>query len=256
MRQALLSFSRESDALMRIISLAALLALWAVVAAIANTSTLPGPWPVAVVMYEQAVNGALLYQVGVTLLRVAAAFVIAMAIGTAIGILMGRNRKVDLLFDGWLVLGLNIPALVVIILCYIWFGLTDVAAVTAVALNKIPLVVVTVREGARAIDRDLLQVAQVYRLSPMKTLTNVYLPQIYPYVMAAARSGLALIWKIVLVVELLGRSNGVGFELYTFFQFFDITSILAYTLAFVGVVMLIELTMLQPLEARLTRWRL
>jgi len=255
-RRAFLSLSHPSDTGLRLVSLAALLAIWEGAAALADTPMLPGPWPVAVVMYEQAINGELLFHVGVTLLRVAAAFVIAMAVGTAIGILMGRNRKIDTLCDGWLVLGLNIPALVIIILCYIWFGLTDVAAVTAVALNKIPMVVVTVREGARAVDRDLLQVAQIYRLPRIKTLLNVYLPQLYPYIMAAGRSGLALIWKIVLVVELLGRSDGVGFQLYTFFQFFDITSILAYTLAFVGVVMFIEMTMVRPLELRLTRWRL
>ena len=73
--------------------------------------------------------------------------------------------------------------------------------------------------------------------------------------MVAARSGLALIWKIVLVVELLGRSDGVGFQLQLFFQLFDVPAILAYTLAFVAVVQVIELTILQPLERRVTRWR-
>jgi NitT/TauT family transport system permease protein len=152
-----------------------------------------------------------------------------------------------------LVLGLNIPALVTIILCYIWFGLTEAAAVTAVALNKIPTVVVTVREGARAVDPELMEVARVYRVGPLRTLMRVYLPQLYPYLMAAARSGLALIWKIVLVVELLGRSNGVGFQIGTYFQFFDITSILAYTLAFAGVILIIEASAVRPLERHLSR---
>jgi len=89
----------------------------------------------------------------------------------------------------------------------------------------------------------------------LRRLTRVYLPQFFPYLMAAARSGLALIWKIVLVVELLGRSNGVGFQLGTYFQFFDITSILAYTLAFAGAVLAVEGLGLRPLERRLTRWR-
>ena len=111
------------------------------------------------------------------------------------------------------------------------------------------------REGARAVDRGLMEVADVYRLPRGRVLTKVYLPQLYPYLMAAARSGLALIWKIVLVVELLGRSNGVGFQLGTFFQFFDITGILAYTLAFAGVILFLEAAVIRPLERRLTRWR-
>ncbi|HEY4636446.1 MAG TPA: ABC transporter permease subunit, partial [Rhodospirillales bacterium] len=229
-RQGFTPLKNASDLTLRLISLGFFLLVWTVAALIAQSSMLPGPWAVAKSMVEHTVAGDLPYHVGITLARVAAAFVIAMAIGTAAGLAMGRSRRADLLFDGWLVLGLNVPALVVIILCYIWLGLTDVAAVIAVALNKIPLVVVTVREGARTLDRELSQVAQIYRFSPRKTLTKVTLPQLYPYIMAAARNGLALIWKIVLVVELLGRSDGVGFQLSIYFQYFDISSILAYTL--------------------------
>jgi len=245
-----------SDLTLRLISLGFFVVVWAAAALVAQSSMLPAPWTVVQSMVQHIVAGDLPYHVGITLARVAAAFVIAMGIGTAVGLVMGRSRRADMLFDGWLVLGLNVPALVVIILCYIWMGLTDVAAVVAVALNKIPLVAVNVREGARTLDRDLSEVAQIYRFSRTKTLTTVTLPQLYPYIMAAARNGLALIWKIVLVVELLGRSNGVGFQLSIYFQYFDISSILAYTLAFIAVVLLIELAVLRPLEVRLTRWRL
>ncbi|MHB0777142.1 ABC transporter permease [Halomonas sp. WWR20] len=236
-------------------SLVGLVVLWALAARIADSAVLPSPWQVLASFWEHTLTGELPYHLGVTLLRVLVSFVLAMCIGTALGIVMGRYKRLDVVLDGALVLGLNIPALVTIILCYIWFGLTDTAAVLAVALNKIPSVIVTVREGARAVDTRLLDVAQAYRLPRLRRLRQVYLPQLYPYLMAAARGGLALIWKIVLVVELLGRSNGVGFQLHIYFQFFDITSILAYTLAFAGVVLLIEALLMRPLERHLTRWR-
>jgi NitT/TauT family transport system permease protein len=178
-----------------------------------------------------------------------------MLIGTAIGLAMGRWRRVDRFFDGWLVLFLNVPALVTIVLCYVWFGLVEAAAIAAVAINKIPTVVVTIREGTRALDRDLLEMAQVFRFGRMKTLRHVMLPALAPFLLAAARSGLALIWKIVLVVELLGRSNGVGFQINVFFQFFDVASILAYTIAFVVVIQMIEWLVLRPIELRSSQWR-
>ena len=237
------------------LSLLGFVAVWQIAAILLGEALLPSPTQVIAALWQYLVSGELLYHLGITLARVAVSFLVAMAIGTAIGILMGRSERVDHVLDGLLVLGLNIPALVTIIVCYIWFGLTEVAAITAVALNKIPTVVVTVREGARAIDRSLLEVAQTYRVPRGRTLTKVYLPQLYPYLMAAARSGLALIWKIVLVVELLGRSNGVGFQLGTLFQFFDITGILAYTLAFAGVILFLEAALIRPLERRMTRWR-
>ncbi|MBT5344952.1 MAG: ABC transporter permease subunit, partial [Acidiferrobacteraceae bacterium] len=168
---------------------------------------------------------------------------------------MGRLLGLNRFLDSWLIFFLNLPALVTIILCYVWFGLIEIAAVLAVAINKIPNVVVTVREGARALDRDLDEMCRVYRLNGMARLRHVILPQLSPYLLASVRSGLALIWKIVLVVELLGRSNGIGFQLSVFFQMFDVANILAYSIAFIVVVQIIEWFGLRPLEITLNRWR-
>lgn len=245
----------SEDAWMRLLSLVAFLVAWQLAAVVLDSKVLPTPVAVFGRIVDETASFVLPTHLAITLARVAVSFVLAMAIGAVIGIAMGRWRRVDLLLDGWLVLGLNIPALVTIILCYVWFGLGDAAAITAVAINKIPTVIVLVREGARAVDQRLLQVAQAYRLPRWRTLTRVFLPQLWPYFIAAARSGLSLIWKIVLVVELLGRSNGIGFQLNMFFQFFDIAGILAYTLVFAAIVLIIEAALLRPLERRLTRWR-
>ena len=237
-------------------SILLLLALWQLAAALAaNPRLMPPPAVVLATIARETASGELPWHLAITLLRVAASFVLAMSLGVALGILMGRVRLADELGQPWLVFFLNLPALVTIVLCYIWIGLVESAAVLAVALNKIPNVVVTVREGARALDRGLLEMAEVFRVPARRRLTEVVLPQLYPYLAAAARAGLALIWKIVLVVELLGRSNGVGFQLGVFFQLFDVAGILAYALSFIAVVQLIEWTVLQPLERRVNRWR-
>ncbi len=239
----------------QLLSIALLIGVWQLAATLLQSRVLPPPLVVLDAMLEAGASGELPYHVGVTLARVAASFFLAMVIGVAIGIAMGRSKPLDRFFDSWLVLFLNLPALVTIILCYVWFGLIEAAAIAAVAINKIPNVVVTLREGARALSRDYTEMAQVFRLGRVKTLRHVVLPQLSPFIVVSARSGLALIWKIVLVVELLGRSNGVGFQLNLFFQLFDVASILAYTIAFVIVVQAIELGILQPLEARANRWR-
>jgi len=236
-------------------SLAGLVLIWAVTAEIVASDVLPGPvavWSAFVVQVEQAdYFGHLL----ATLARVAAAFFLAMGIGSAIGLALGVRSIVDNAFGGWLTLLLNIPALVVIILCYVWFGLTETAAVAAVAVNKIPNVAATLREGARALSRDLAEMAQVYRFSPAQRLRHVILPQLAPFFAVAARNGLALVWKIVLVVELLGRPNGVGFQLHVYFPLFAVASILAYTVGFIVVVQAIELFIFEPWERYASRWR-
>jgi len=242
--------------LLRPISFILLIVIWALAAIIVSDRTLPGPLIVVNIFIDEIVNGELLKHLGITLYRVTISFFLAMSIGTLLGIIMGSKRNINLVLDGWNLLFLNIPALVTIILCYVWFGLTDIAAIIAVSLNKIPNVIVTVREGALAVDRNLLEVAKVFKVGPKKTFFKFFLPQLYPYIMAAARGGIALIWKIVLVVELLGRSDGVGFKLHEFFQFFDIASILAYTLAFVAVMVFVEYCIVTPIERKFTNWRL
>jgi NitT/TauT family transport system permease protein len=237
------------------LSLLALLAVWQGLAVYISNNTLPTPETVAKVFWQACVSGQLPLHLGVTLLRLVVSFSIAMFLGCAIGIILGSNKKLDVFFDNWLVIFLNIPALVTIILCYVWFGLVESAAILAVVINKLPNVIVTIREGTRTLDQDLLEMARCYHFSKSKTLVHVIWPQLHPFVMGATRSGLALIWKIILVVELLGRSNGMGYQLHLFFQLFDVASILAYTIAFVTVIQLIELLILKPLDKKSQRWR-
>ena len=239
----------------RFASLLLFFATWWVASLFAGPQMLPGPERVLAVIVAQARTGELFAQLGVTLARVACAFTLAMVVGTAIGLAMGRVRLVDRLGDPWLIVLLNLPALVVIVLAFIWGGLTEVAGILAVAVNKLPNTIVTVREGSRALDRELDEMAQVFAIPRWKALRHVVLPQLAPYIAAAARSGLSLVWKIVLIVELLGRPNGVGFEIGVAFQLFDVTRILAYALAFVAVMLAIETFLVQPVERHVSRWR-
>ncbi|MBZ9771065.1 ABC transporter permease [Mesorhizobium sp. CO1-1-8] len=237
------------------VSLLGLCLLWNLAASVWPSRAFPGPGQVWQVLLREAANGDLFYHLGVTLGRVAAAYIVAMIIGSVIGVLLGSYRRVDRFFNPWVILFLNIPALVVIVLGYIWFGLNEAAAIGAVAVNKIPNVVVTMREGARTLDPSYAEMATVYRFGRLDRIRHILLPQLQPYLAAASRSGIALIWKIVLVVELLGRSNGVGFQIHLYFQLFDVAAILAYTLAFVAVMLVIELLLVQPVERHATRWR-
>jgi NitT/TauT family transport system permease protein len=241
--------------LLSALSITVFLSLWQAAAVYAHAATLPEPWVVAQVLWREMRSGALFYHLGITLLRLSVSFSLAMLLGCIIGIALGRHDKLNAFFDNWLVILLNIPALVTIILCYVWFGLSETAAILAVVINKVPNVAVTLREGARALDRDLLEMARCYRFGRRKTFRHVIWPQLHPFVMSATRSGLALVWKIILVVELLGRSNGMGYQLHLFFQLFDVAGILAYSIAFITVIQLLETAVLKPLDARAVRWR-
>ncbi|ETW12233.1 aliphatic sulfonates transport permease [Roseivivax marinus] len=238
------------------LSLLGLLVLWVVAAALtADPQILPSPVSLMGPFWQELRSGQLLYHLSQTLIRVVWAFALAMILGLALGLAMGRSERLNRWLDPWLVVFLNLPALVLIVLCYLWIGLNETAAIVAVTLNKVPNVTTVIREGARATDPDLDAMAQVYRMSWLARLRHVTLPQLAPFIAGAARSGVAVIWKIVLVVEFLGRSSGIGFKIHMFFQLFDVAMVLVYALSFIAVMLVVEWAILQPWERRVRRWR-
>ena len=237
------------------LSLPLLLLLWQGVALVAGSRFLPSPVVVAGLILDLSLNGPLLADFGQTLTRAAIAFVVAMGLGGVLGLLLGRVSVVDRLFGAWVVVGMNLPAIVVAIICYIWLGLTEFALILAVVINKTPMMIATIREGVRAFLPEYDEFAAAYRLPLTRRLRLIYLPQLMPFAMTAARTGLALIWKIVLVFEVLGSEGGVGFRVSIFFQYFDMGGILAYTTVFVAVVLAVEYGVLRPMERRVTAWR-
>lgn len=221
----------------------------------ADPSVLPGPLAVWQVMLDEAASGELGRHVMATLGRVAAAFGLAMGVGLVLGLALGRFAGLDRWLGPWVTVFLNLPALVVIVLCYLWIGLNEVAAIVAVAVNKTAMVAVTIREGVLGLDPRLSEMARVYRMGPMARLRHLVWPQLWPFVAAATRNGLAIIWKIVLVVEFLGRSNGVGFQIHLYFQLFDTAHVLAYALSFVAVMLVIEYGLVAPWDRASRRWQ-
>ena len=240
----------------RSLSLLGLVLVWWLSAQWAGSPNLcPGPIAALAVAWNDIRDGTLPLNLVITLVRVIAAFSVAMTTGTVLGYWAGRSSRADAMIDPWIVVALNLPVLVVVVLAYIWIGLNDVAAILAVAIAKAPTVFVTLREGTRALDSGLDEIGTVYRLPWWRKLRHIVLPQLLPFVVAAARGGLSITWKIVLVVELLGRPNGVGFMLNLYFQNFDVAGILAYGLSFAAIMLVIEVTVLQPWERRVSAWR-
>ncbi|WP_298254899.1 ABC transporter permease subunit [Bradyrhizobium sp.] len=239
----------------RLLSIIVLVVIWAIAAALVHSRMLPGPLAVVSEIVTETASGELPYQMGCTLARVVVAFSISLVLGALAGFAMGRWKRVDRYADPWLVVLLNLPALVTIIFAYIWIGLTETAAILAVALNKLPNVVVVMREGARSLDPELDEMARAFGLTGSVRMRHVVIPQLVPYFAAASRSGLSIAWKIVLVAELIGRPNGVGFVLGSAFSLFDLTKILSYALTFIAVMLTIENLLVQPLERRAQRWR-
>lgn len=239
----------------RLGSVAVLLIAWQILSLLISAKYVPGPVATFAALGTNVASGAALSHLAVTMARMLVSFALAMAAGIVIGTLMGLYRRGEQALDLWVMVMLTIPGLCYIIVAFMWLGLNERAAVLAIAWTTFPSIAINIWQGVKAIDQRLIDMARVFRASPWRRTVRVVIPQILPYLMAAARFGLGVVWKVTVLVELLGRSDGIGYMLNYSFQMFNMADVFAWTLLFTLVMLAIELAVLKPVEVRLFRWR-
>lgn len=245
----------SADARWTAASAATLLALWSLASFALPAAVLPSPLRVLAAMGALVQTKALWTDTAVTLGRILMAFAIGMSAALALGTAMALSRRAGAFFRVWIVCGITVPAIVTLLTVYMVVGMNERGAVLGAALTVVPFLAINIREGLKSIDPRLLKMAQVFRASRAQIARAVVGPQIAPMLLASARFGLGLVWKMVLFVELLGRGDGVGFRIEYYFQLFDMTNVLAYALCFVLVMLVIEVGVFGVLERRIFRWR-
>jgi NitT/TauT family transport system permease protein len=234
---------------------AAMLGIWQVAAYYLPFGTLPNPLEVSVEMWEIVASGALVSDFLASVLKTFAGFGVAVLIGAPVGYLMGRYNYWRAFFlDGVTVAG-TIPALTYAVLSLIIFGLSNLGPVLAVALVSTPYVALNVAEGIRGVDQDLIRMSQAFGRNPQQIRREVYVPTIVPYLFAAVRMSFAVAWKVEALTEVFGGTNGVGFQIRTEYQLFNITGVIAWMALFIVFMLLIERLLLRKLEKRVLAWR-
>ena len=231
------------------------IAAWWLLSLAMPANLLPNPWVAVVTLAKDFAQGDVLPHLAITLLRVALGLLLAMLIGVPVGILMGINQRAEKVLDIWVMIGLTVPSLCYAIICFILIGLNEAATIVAIALTAAPSIAINLWEGVKTIDFKLVQMARIFEVGHTRVLASVLMPQVMPYVMASLRMGLGIVWKIAVLIELIGRPNGVGFKLFYWYQLADMAQVLAWTLLFTLVMLAIELGILKQLEHRLFGWR-
>ncbi len=216
---------------------------------------LPTPITVLKEMWEALGRDDFWVNVFATLQHLAIGFTLAFVMGTTIGIAMGRSTYWDGFFRDYVMLTLTTPGLVFALICVMIFGLAPVGPIVAIVLTSFAHITVNVVEGVRAIPRDLMDMATAYGVPRSTRIRNIVLPAVAPFLFTAIRYGFAIAWKITALTELFGRTDGVGIQIRTAFDFFDIGAVLAWAFFLVGFALVMERLVLQRLERRFFRWR-
>lgn len=200
-------------------------------------------------------DGAFLFHMIQSLRRVLVGSVVAMVFSVAVGIYMGTVVMGERFFQPLVVLGLTIPGLMWSLIAVMLFGINEIAPYFAVAVTIFPMLVINIWAGVKALDKELIDMSHVFHFSPWLKISQVIIPQLVPNIFAATRYGLGLAWKVVVVVEMFGTSNGVGYQVMKAYQVFDMEAVIAWTLTFVVTMILIEYGIINLIEQRVTSWR-
>jgi NitT/TauT family transport system permease protein len=240
---------------LRIASVLLILAGWQLVSQLVSTDVLPSPAMTAAAVSESLVDGQQWGDMAITFARMIAAFALSMGLAVVIGLALGIVRWFDQVFGLWVTVAASVPSLLYVVIAYLALGLSETAAIVAVALVVTPSAIFNVWQGVLAVDPRLSEMARSFELPRAIIVRRVLLPQTLPYLFAAARASLALTWKIVIFVELMGRSSGVGYRIQYWYNLFDMQRVLAAALPFMALMLLLELVVIRRLEVRLFRWR-
>ena len=216
---------------------------------------LPGPLVLAERMVEIYGDPGTYLIVGRTLARIFAGFALSMLIGTALGLLMGLRRGIEIFFDSWIMVLLTVPAICWAFVSVMWFGASEAAPILTIVLIVVPFVVINIWEGTKAVERSLTEMGSVYRAGRSLMLRKVLLPQLMPFVFSSLRIALSLSWKIALVAEAFGIGGGVGQRLMYWFQDTRVDMMLAWGVSFMIVMVLIDLLVFRLWARRSFAWR-
>jgi NitT/TauT family transport system permease protein len=114
---------------------------------------------------------------------------------------------------------------------------------------------VGVVQGMHALDSDLLEMARAFKIGTTQRILHVFLPQLLPHFLSSARYGLALSWKVVVIIEMMGLTSGIGYMISFWFGVFSMERVLAWTLSFTVCMFLIESFVFKAVERQLLHWR-
>jgi len=215
----------------------------------------PGLDEIGVAVVENLTNVDTYTGALITLRRLGIAFVGSTVIGVVLGFLMGLLPSFDAFWRPLVVTGLAIPDPVYFIVAILILGTAETVSILALTLAVVPFVTMIVLGAVGSRDRGLDEMAKVYRLSRSRYLTDVVGRQLVPGLFAAARTSFAFSWKIVVLMEALTQSNGIGFQIYNAFRLLRPYDMIALAIIFILIMQIIERAVFAAAEKRLLAWQ-
>lgn len=256
-RTGRISFEKQAKVVLRgLIVPVVILAVWQLIGTLGFVSRtiLPTPGAILQSFIELVVTGELWGHLEISIWRAALGFVLGAGLGLLLGTLVGFSNKTEQLMDPSLQMLRTVPHLAVAPLFILWFGFGEVSKILLIAKGAFFPIYVNAFLGIRGVDSKLFDVARVLEFSRFKLVTKLILPAALPNILLGVRLSLGVAWLGLVVAELMGSSEGIGYMIMDARQFSN-TEIVFVGIIIFAVVGKLTDSIVRLLESRLLKWR-
>lgn len=219
-----------------------------------SKTVLPTPLDIFVAFQELLKTGELFDHLSISVFRAAAGFFIGGSLGIILGTIVGFSTRSEQYLDPSVQMLRTVPHLAVAPLFVLWFGFGETSKVLLIADGAFFPLYVNAFLGIRGVDSKLFDVARVLEFSKRKLITKLILPATLPNLLLGARLSLGVAWVSLVVAELMGSTEGIGYMIMDARQFSntDIVFVGIIIFAFVGK---FSDSLVRLLEVKFLRWR-
>ncbi|WP_420476491.1 aliphatic sulfonate ABC transporter permease SsuC [Noviherbaspirillum sp. ST9] len=176
-----------------------------------SSRILPEPLAVLRAAWTLAESGELWGHVKTSAWRALSAFAVGGGLGLLLGLLTGTFKQAETLLDTTIQMIRNIPALALIPLVILWFGIDEAAKLFLVSVGVFFPVYLNTFHGIRSVDKGLIEMARSYGLSGWALYRDVILPGALPSILVGVRFSLGLVWVLLIVSETISAQSGIGY---------------------------------------------
>ncbi|BBD07944.1 binding-protein-dependent transport systems inner membrane component [Desulfovibrio ferrophilus] len=193
--------------------------------------------------------------IGLTLARGACGLVMALTAALILGIPAGLSPGFIRLLGPLVAALQSCPPVLWISLVLVWVGTGSAVPVVAVFASIFPILFINISQGCLSIDRRLLTMASLYKVSAARKLTHIILPGVTPALLAGLSYALSATWKVAAVAEYLGSGEGIGARIYWAYRMLDIPDLFAWALVLAGIGVGLEMSLVARLRNLAARFR-
>lgn len=240
--------------LRRLVAAVFWIAVWQGISLALPTVLFAGPLPTIQRLFTMLPQKALWYSLCCSLAKIAAGFMLALLFGVVLSISAYHSRFVRLLLEPAVQIMKSVPVACFIVVALVWVRSHQISVLTALFV-VFPIVYINLSEGMYSVDRKMLEMAQVFRLSRRKRLQAVWLPAVMPYLLSACRVSVGMALKAGVAGEIIGLPRwSIGEQLYLSKLYLDTAGLFAWTLIIIALSLVLEKLLLLAVARIQKRW--